>query len=175
MKNSKHIKNLSIGWVVEAVIDKCHLTPGYNVVRKIIYVDHKEIGTDLFNECNQLPIIYPIVDFTDKNKTSRLVNGEYVILPCSSIDSYLSAFNIFVTNKNNYFKKRRIKNLVFENGCAVNEPLFFRKNVDIEKYNLEFKKLQDFKYVYRTNIPTLSEYRYLEDISSRKTSYQKSL
>lgn len=171
MRENKHIKNLSIGWVVEAVVDKCYLTPGYNVVRKIVYADYEEIGTDIFNKYDNLPIIYPVVDFSDKEKITDLENGEYVIVPCTSIDSYLEAFNICVTNKLNRFKKRRIKNLIFENGCAVNEPLFIRKSVDIEKYNMEVKQLQDFKLVHRANTPTLAEHEYLENISS----YQKSL
>ena len=171
MKDNKHIKNLSIGWVVEAIVDKCHLTPGYRVVRKIVYTDYEVIGTDLFNLYNDLPIIYPIVDLNDNSNSKQVVNGEFVILPCSSINTYLSALNIQVTTKSGFLKKRRIRNLVFENGCAVNEPLFLKRNINLERYNNEVSKLQEFKSVYRTNLPPLAECVYLKNLTKKKNSY----
>ena len=99
-----NIKNLSIGWVVQVVSSEYHLNPGYNVVRKIAYTDYDDIGTDFFNEYGGLPIIYPIVDFRNESETMFLSNGEYVIIPCSSIVNYLNAFNICVTGKSSFFK-----------------------------------------------------------------------
>ena len=166
------IKNLSVGWVVEIVKDDCYLNPGFTPVRKIIYSTSEEFGVDILNKNQKkLPITYPIVDFKDYNSDVSLENGEYVIMPFTTIGTYLSAFGIKDGEHLNYFKKHKIKNLIFDNSIVVIEPLFLRGNINLEKYNQEKEKLCDYKIYYLSTTVDESETKYLESISS----YQKTL
>ena len=173
MKNSKHIKNLSIGWVVKAIVNDYYLTPGYNVVRKIVYVDYNDVGRDFFNDYKDMPIMYPIVDFSDSSKYDNLDNGEYVILPYSSINTYLESFNII--GKINLIKKKMVHNLIFENGCEVNKPLFIKKDIDLTQYTHEIEQLQKYKSFVRINKPSESENQYLEALTTKEIQYKKTI
>lgn len=168
----KNIKNLSVGWVVEIIKDRCHLTPGYTPVRKIIYTNCEDFGIDILNRnSNKLPITYPVVDFKDECKNSSLENGEYVIMPFTTIGTYLSAFGIHEASYFNYFQKQKIKNLIFDHSIVVMEPLFLRRNINLEKFNEEKEKLSDYKIYHLSTTIGESETKYLESISS----YQKTL
>lgn len=168
----ENIKNLSVGWVVEIIKDRCHFTPGYTPVRKIIYTNRNDFGIDFLNRnLNKLPVTYPVVDFKDECKISSLENGEYVIMPFTTIDTYLSAFGIQEASYFNYFKKQKIRNLIFDYSIVVMEPLFLRKGIDLEKYNEEKEKLSDYKIYHLSTTIGESEIKYLESISS----YQKTL
>ena len=167
-----NIKNLSVGWVGEIVKDKYYFTPGFTPVRKIIYSTSEGFGVDILNQSkNNLPITYPIVDFKDDNKGSLFENGEYVIMPFTTIGTYLSAFGIIDGEYLNYFKKLKIKNLIFDNYIVVKNPLFLGKNINLEKYKQEKDKLSDYKIYYLSTTVSESETKYLESISS----YQKTL
>ena len=160
------VKNLSIGWVVKVVTDKYHLTPGYNPVRKIIYRDYNDFGTDLLYHNNYLPIIYPIVDFKDDDKANLLENGEYVILPCGRITTYLNSFRINC-KKMGLLKKFKICRLVFSKSVIENS-VPFRKKVDFEKYKEEIKRLEDFK-VYNCSVTIDDEEsQYLNNLTNVK-------
>lgn len=158
-----NIKNLSIGWVVKIVKDEYHFTPGYNHVRKIIYTDYGDFGIDILNQdSNKLPINYPVIDFKDESRYPSLENGEYVIMPFTTIGTYLSAFGIQDESHLNYFRKKKIKNLVFDNSIVVMEPLFLRKNINLEKYNQEKEKLSDYKIYHLSTMIGESENLYLK-------------
>ena len=150
MEREGSIKNLSIGWVVKAKVVRHHLTPGYEPVRKIIYRDYVELGSDILYQNNGNPIVYPIVDFNDEDKTALLENGEYVIMPYTIITDYLEAFGIHASDKLGTFKKKKIQNLIFNNSIVVEEPLWIKRKINLERYSQEVTKLHDFK-IYHDN------------------------
>ena len=160
------VKNLSIGWVVKVIADRYCLTPGYTPVRKIIYRDYDEFGFDLLYHNNYLPIIYPIVDFNEEDKANLLENGEYVILPCGTINTYLNSFGINI-NKMSLLKKYRISKLVFSKSIIERTSLF-RKKVNLEKYKEELKKLENFKIINCSDSIGEYEHQYLVDFTNVK-------
>lgn len=166
------IKNLSVGWVIEIIKDGCYLTPGFAPVRKIIYSNSEEFGVDILNKNQKkMPITYPVVDFKDESKNSSFENGEYAIMPFTTVGTYLDAFGIKEGKQLNCFTKKKIKNLIFDSSIVVLEPLFLKRDINLEKYNAEKEKLGDYKLYYLTTTVGESETKYLESISN----YQKTL
>ena len=160
------VNNLSIGWVVKIIRDRNHSTPGYTLIRKIVYNDNNWFGIDALFNINQEPIIYPVVDFQNNSDLLFLEDGKYVIMPFASIDNYLHSFGILCKDRLNYYQKKKIKNLVFGNSIAVEEPLFLNRKVDLEKYKREKERLRDFKIYNLSTTVNKSESDYLEAINS---------
>lgn len=164
MVDDKKIKNLAIGWVVQANIVS-GLTPGYRTVRKIVYRDYDEYGTDVLYKNGRFPIIYPIVEFEKEENTTLVSNGEYVILPYSSIVNYLESFGICSDKNLTWFDRIRIKNLVLDKGKVIEKPIWIRNNVDSEFLEDEIEKLINFRTSNNSIVPDNTEYEYLENLT----------
>lgn len=162
--NETNIKNLSIGWVVEANIVS-GLTPGYRTIRKIVYRNYDEYGTDVLYKNGKFPIIYPIVEFKKDDDTALVSNGEYVILPYGSINNYLKIFGISCDGKLSWLDKVRIKNIVLDKSKVVGKTIWNRNNINSELLTDEIEKLINFKTSNNSVIPDNSEYEYLENLT----------
>ena len=160
----KKVKNLTIGWVVKANVVSEFVSPGFTPQRKIVYKDYDNYGVDVLYKNKELPIIYPVVDFSNAKDTSSLEDGEYVIVPFGTVTTYLNEYGITLEKKINFIDKFKIKKIIF----GDKKVLFSKKIILSFDMIKEISLLTAFKLYSDSIEPMDSEYDYLDKLSSAK-------